>query len=303
MSLGPNPYNFVYKIQVLVLGTQPNTGYDKQQAEAIKKLEQLQIRDWKYIKPFLQDFMYYSSVARYYYDKSIGEKLFLKLPAPLGNQIHKQFKESHPNLTPQLDSIGFRINHIIDCLVQRCTEIQISRQLKGENSYCKNIYTPQNYGSTNKEKNRPKKYKKYPNRERYFLRKSNARKPYLNKDKHVRRFNKQRDYKSKLSCYTCGSTNHLARECNKRHNIHNKQSILVNCVNEDLIEVDEYIGDTESIYSIVSIENEMCQDTSSEEEENGITTSMLEFNRKCKESYEEKIGELEGMLENLDYGM
>lgn len=73
VSLGPNPYNFVYKIQVLVLGSQPNTGYDKQQVEAIKKLKQLQIRDWKYIKPFLQGFMYYSSVAGCYYDKSIGE--------------------------------------------------------------------------------------------------------------------------------------------------------------------------------------------------------------------------------------
>lgn len=30
---------------------------------------------------------------------------------------------------------------------------------------------------------------------------------------------------------------------------------------------------------------------------------MLEFNRKYRESYEEKIYELEGLLENLDYGM
>ena len=41
----------------------------------------------------------------------------------------------------------------------------------------------------------------------------------------------------------------------KRKNYHNKESILVECVNEDLLHVDEYVTDTESIYSIISYED------------------------------------------------
>ena len=50
----------------------------------------------------------------------------------------------------------------------------------------------------------------------------------------------------------CGSINHLVKDCTKRKNYHNKESILVECVNEDLLHVDEYVSDTESIYSIIS---------------------------------------------------
>ena len=65
---------------MLLVGSQPNAGVGKQQQEAIRRLEQIQIKKWIFIKPFLQDFMYYSTLAGCFYDKTIGEKLFMKLP-------------------------------------------------------------------------------------------------------------------------------------------------------------------------------------------------------------------------------
>ncbi|KAH7659772.1 hypothetical protein IHE45_16G052600, partial [Dioscorea alata] len=80
LELGDNPYNFVNKVRLLLLEDSPNANYGQQQIDAIKKLEQLQIKNWTFIKPFLLDFMYYSSIAGCFYDKIIGEKLFMKLP-------------------------------------------------------------------------------------------------------------------------------------------------------------------------------------------------------------------------------
>ena len=34
--------------------------------------------------------MYYSTIAGFFYDKIIGEKLFMKLPEPLGSIIYKK---------------------------------------------------------------------------------------------------------------------------------------------------------------------------------------------------------------------
>ena len=41
----------------------------------------------------------------------------------------------------------------------------------------------------------------------------------------------------------------------KRKYYHNKESILVECVNEDLLHVDKYVSETENIYSIISYED------------------------------------------------
>ena len=60
IELEANPYNFINKIQILLLGYKPNTEVGKQQQEASRKLEQIQIKKWVFIKPFLQDFMHYS---------------------------------------------------------------------------------------------------------------------------------------------------------------------------------------------------------------------------------------------------
>ena len=44
IELGANPYNFTNKIQILLLGTQPNIGVGTHQQDAIRKLEQIQIK-------------------------------------------------------------------------------------------------------------------------------------------------------------------------------------------------------------------------------------------------------------------
>ena len=96
---------------------------------------------------------------------------------------------------------------------------------------------------------KPKVFK--PFKKKYYLKRSTSRKSYLSKDKHVRKFDKNRDYKNKLNCITCGSTDHLVKDCTKRKSYHNKKSLLVEWVNEDLLHVDEYVSDIESIYSII----------------------------------------------------
>ena len=52
-----------------------------------------------------------------------------------------------------------------------------------------------------------------------------------------------------------GNTDHLVKNGTKRKIYHNKESILVECVNEDLLLVDEYVSDAESICSIISYQN------------------------------------------------
>ncbi|KAH7681583.1 hypothetical protein IHE45_05G068500 [Dioscorea alata] len=73
LKLGDNPYNFVNKIRLLLLEDSPNANNGKQQVEAIRKLEQIPIKNWAIIKPFLLDFMYYSCIAGCFYDKTIDE--------------------------------------------------------------------------------------------------------------------------------------------------------------------------------------------------------------------------------------
>ena len=219
--------------------------------DAIRRLEQIQIKNWTFIKPFLQDFMYYSTRAGCFYDKTIGEKLFMKLPEPLGSIIHKKYKEQ--TVIPQLDNTATRIKFILEQLVEKCTEMQIVKQLKEEYSFCRNIYTPQRYDKNDKV------HKSFtvrkPFEKKFYLKRSKSRKSYLSKEHHVRKFDKNREYKNKLSCFTCGSTEHLVRDCTKRKNYHNKESVLIDCVNEDLLHIDKYVSDTESIYSIISYQN------------------------------------------------
>ena len=45
----------------------------------------------------------------------------------------------------------------------------------------------------------------------------------MSKERHVRKFDRNRDYKNKLSCCTCGSIDHLVKDYTKRKNYHNKE--------------------------------------------------------------------------------
>ena len=65
--------------------------------------------------------MYYNTLAGCFYDKTIGEKLFMKLPEPLRSIIHKKYKEQV--IIPQLYNIATKIKFIIDQLVEKYTEM------------------------------------------------------------------------------------------------------------------------------------------------------------------------------------
>ena len=126
-----------------------------------------------------------------------------------------------------------------------------------------NFYTPQRYDKNDKPYKTRKPFKK-----KCYLKRSKSRKPYLSKHCHIRKFDWNREYKNKLSCFTCGSTDHLVKDRTKRKNYHNKKAILIDCVNEVLLHVDEYVSDTKSIYSIISY-----QDTNEIEEIDSDTES------------------------------
>ena len=80
-------------MQILLLEHQPNTRVGRQQQETIRKLEEIQIKKWIFIKLLLRDFMVYSIVAGCFYDRTIGEKLFMKLSEPLRSMIHKKYNK------------------------------------------------------------------------------------------------------------------------------------------------------------------------------------------------------------------
>lgn len=147
-------------------------------------------------------------------------------------------------------------------------------------SFCKStVYTTQSYDKNEKKtyKNKPR-YNKGYNRKNYYLRKSSAKKPYLDRNRHVRKYRTERNYKNKLECFTCGSAEYLANTCPKRINNRTKNSQLIEDFQETLINVDEYMSDNESIYSIVSMETEENTqiDSSESEEEELINEIGLE---------------------------
>lgn len=57
--------------------------------------------------------------------------------------------------------------------------------------------------------------------------------------------------------------------------------MLIDCVNEDLLQVDEYVSDTKSIYSIVSyLDLDELKEDSSDEEKCEFMEGMLESIKK-----------------------
>ena len=114
------------------------------------------------------------------------------------------------------------------------------------------------------------------NNKRYFLKRSTRRKPYLDPSRHVRKYNPKRIYRNKLKCYACGEPDHLSTNCPRKKNLYNTRSMLLECTNEELVEIDEEIFDTETIYSIVSI-TKGKQNSDSENEDLLNDLAELEF--------------------------
>lgn len=93
----------------------------------------------------------------------------------------------------------------------------------------------------------------------------------------------------------------MLRNFTCRHNYHTKESILVYCVNEDLLQIDEYVSDTESIYSIISIDDYQEQVDFDNEENSDVQNNLIEQDGKLREGHLDSIEklELQQMLEHL----
>ncbi|XP_031102655.1 uncharacterized protein LOC116006432 [Ipomoea triloba] len=276
---GNSIHNFAYQIHTLLTGREANTGLTIRQAEAMRDLEQIQLYDWHKVIDFLIDFLSLACTSGNYFSKDLGERLFSKLPGPLGKEIHDSW-----NLIPKeelFDNMGTRIQHVISELKTRCTYIQIQRDLKQKNvGFCKNIYTPQQYGR-HPDDPTPRRQPAKPKRnyvKRKYIRKSTAKKPYLNKDKHVTKYNPNKNYKKTITCYACQKPGHLSSVCPNRNNLFNEEANLVNTINEDILEITSDISDTSEIWSICSLEGFETKEVEIPEEEDSLNILMDRLN-------------------------
>ena len=143
----------------LITGENPNSGHVTLQQEAPLHLEQMQIKDWKYIKEFCQTYYHFCAISRNGFNQELGEKLFRKLPGTLGREIEASWKEltrvQQDDIVGNQEpwSIGHRINYIMKILKRKSSEIQTQRKLKkSQYRFCKNIFTPQTYGIEEEKK-------------------------------------------------------------------------------------------------------------------------------------------------------
>lgn len=148
----------------------------------------------------------------------------------------------------------------------------IQQQIKGgSHSFCKNIYTTQQYGQdscdgSRKPKRKPYKPHKYikPYKPNYIIeepsekpkkvwaRRSNAKKPFLNRRKHVGQYHKDRTYKDTILCFICGQVGRMATHSPKRNNAYNREAKLTNNMDIDFIHTTDHMSDLESVYSMIS---------------------------------------------------
>ena len=71
-------------------------------------------------------------------------------------------------------------------------------------------------------------------------------------------------------------------------------SVLIDCVNEDLLHIDEYVSDAESIYSIISyIDPNELEDVESDNEENDFIDNILESSTKYEDMQINDINKLD----------
>ena len=118
----------------------------KTKEKAIRALEQLKLKDYGQAQSYSSKTSY--TIQPSAYDSAILHKLLNKLPGPLGLEISKKFEtlESDKKDTYVLTTAS-AVKFIINCLEQKCNEISIYRQIKGNDySFCKNIFAPQTYG-------------------------------------------------------------------------------------------------------------------------------------------------------------
>ena len=78
---------------------------------------------------------------------------------------------------------------------------------------------------------------------------------------------------------------------------------VIDCVNENLLHVDEYVSDTESIYSVINYLNtNEIEEVESDNEDNDFIDNILESSRKYKDKQIDdinKLDQIEAMLYHL----
>lgn len=125
-------------------------------------------------------------------------------------------------------------------------------------SHCSTMFVPQQFEkSTQPKKKQFRKHliPQYPSgKKKYSLRKSKAKCHFLNKEKHVRKYSKNKIYSGNLTCFASKKSGHLQQTVHSKNNLmrDNKNVILVETTQEDLLEVTADISDNESVYSIIS---------------------------------------------------
>ena len=178
---GSNPYNFANIISSIVIGEDPELGYTTLQNERLKEIEKLTLTNWKRIKEFSQHYLYNATTAKKGYNKRIVERYFNKLPDLLGSMIFEEYKKECKEY-----NISQAIIFVFKQLRKICTNIQAQRSMKqSDYNFCnKIVQIPLTYGEErSRNKRYPKNYKKgnVKTKERYFLRRSDNRAPFLHK--------------------------------------------------------------------------------------------------------------------------
>ena len=218
----------------------PAQGSTEEQNKAIRDLERLTCPGMANIMQYLNDYLVLAArTGRAYIDLDLSNKLFMKMPDPLGNILMEAFNKKYPG--PQEGGLIALVPRIYFCqkyLQEMCQQAALQRSLK-DLSFCSKIPIPGYYS-----KNPSKKY---------GLRKS---KTYKGKphDSHVHVFKrKHADKVRKCKCFICGEEGHFAKECKKNRGNITRAAVLENLdipEDWDVVSVDQDEPDSDAICSM-----------------------------------------------------